>query len=94
MPRTFGRSQVHVSQVAGWCEADYPLIATEPATPDDVDHRIGVLVAERVGHGATVQTGIGAIPNAVLAALADHRDLGVHTELFSDGVIELVDVAL
>jgi acyl-CoA hydrolase len=91
MPRTFGRSQVHVSQVAGWCEADYPLIAADPAAPDDVDRRIGALVAERVPNGATIQTGIGAIPNAVLSALSDHRDLGVHTELFSDGLMSLVE---
>jgi acyl-CoA hydrolase len=94
MPRTFGRSQVHVSQVAGWCEADYPLIATDPAAPDDVDRRIGSLVAERVPDGATIQTGIGAIPNAVLAALRGHRDLGVHTELFSDGLMALVEAGV
>jgi acyl-CoA hydrolase len=94
MPRTFGRSQVHLSQVAGWCEADYPLIAAEPATSDEVDHHIGSLVAERVPHGATIQTGIGAIPNAVLAGLADHRDLGVHTELFSDGLMSLVEAGV
>jgi acyl-CoA hydrolase len=91
MPRTFGRSQVHVSQVAGWCEADYPLIGAEPAAPDDIDRSIGALVAERVPNGATIQTGIGAIPNAVLAALAGHHDLGVHTELFSDGLMALVE---
>jgi acyl-CoA hydrolase len=91
MPRTFGRSQVHISQVAGWCEADYPLIATPIAEPDDIDCRIGALVAERVPDGATIQTGIGAIPNAVLALLSGHRDLGVHTELFSDGLMALVE---
>jgi acyl-CoA hydrolase len=91
MPRTFGRSQVHVSQLVGWCEADYPLITLPAAEPDDVDRRIGELVAERVPDGATIQTGIGAIPNAVLAQLAGHRDLGVHTELFSDGLMALVE---
>jgi acyl-CoA hydrolase len=94
MPRTFGRSQVHISQVAGWCEADYPLPATEAATPAPIDRRIGELVAERVPEGATIQTGIGAIPNAVLAALSGHRDLGVHTELFSDGLMALVEAGV
>lgn len=91
MPRTFGRSQVHISQVAGWCEADYPLLAAAPVEPDEVDRRIGAWVAERVPNGATIQTGIGAIPNALLDLLEGHRDLGVHTELFSDGLMRLVD---
>ena len=91
MPRTFGRNQIHVSQVLGWCEADYPLLEVPPAEPDAVDRRIGELVAERIPDGATVQTGIGAIPNAILANLRQHRDLGVHTELLSDGLVDLVE---
>jgi acyl-CoA hydrolase len=51
-------------------------------------------VAERIPHGATIQTGIGAIPNAIMAALADHRDLGIHTELLSDGVVELIETGV
>ena len=91
MPRSFGRNQLHLSQVVGWCEADYPLVEVEPAVPDDIDARIGTLVAERIPNGATIQTGIGAIPNAILAQLRDHRNLGVHTELISDGLVDLVD---
>lgn len=91
MPRTFGRTQVHVSQVAGWCEADYPLLAMPPVEPDEIDRAIGLSIAERVPNGATIQTGIGAIPNAVLGGLLEHRDLGVHTELFSDGLMDLVE---
>ena len=91
MPRTFGRTQIHVSQVTGWCEADYPLHAVTVAQPDAIDSSIGQLIAERVPDGATIQTGIGAIPNAVLASLTDHKDLGVHTELFSDGLMDLVE---
>ena len=91
MPRTFGRNQLHVSQVVGWCEADYPLIEVPPAEPDEIDRRIGALVAERIDDGATVQTGIGAIPNAILANLRNHRDLGVHTELLSDGLVDLIE---
>lgn len=94
MPRTSGRNQLHLSQLAGWCEADYPLIEVPPVQPDTIDARIGQLVAERVPHGATIQTGIGAIPNAFLAALMDHRDLGVHTELLSDGIIDLVEAGV
>jgi acyl-CoA hydrolase len=91
MPRTFGRNQIHVSQVAGWTEADYPLLEVPPKIPGPLDCRIGELVAERIPDGAVVQTGIGAIPNAVLASLHGHRDLGIHTELLSDGAIELIE---
>ena len=91
MPRTFGRNQVHVSQVAGWTEVDYPLVEVPPAAVDDAGLRIAAFIAERIPNGATLQVGIGGIPNAILSALVDHRDLGIHTELISDGVMDLVD---
>lgn len=91
MPRTSGRNQIHVSQVAGWIESDYPLVTVEPTLPSALDRTIGRLVAERIPNGATVQAGIGAIPNAVLGDLGEHRDLGVHSELISDGIIDLIE---
>lgn len=91
MPRTFGRNQVHVSQVAGWVEVDRPLIEVPPAVPSDVDERIAAHVVERIPDRATIQAGIGSIPNALLKGLRDHKDLGVHTELLSDGLIDLVE---
>jgi len=91
MPRTFGRNQVHVSQVEGWCRSDRPLIQVPPAEPGDTDLRIARLVAERIPDGATIQTGIGAIPNAIMSSLSEHKDLGIHTELLSDGVVDLMD---
>ena len=91
MPRTAGRNQIHVSQVLGWVDADYPLIELAPATPSNVDARIGAFVAERIPNGSTIQAGIGAIPNAVLGLLDTHVDLGVHTELISDGLINLIE---
>lgn len=91
MPRTFGRNQIHVSQVVGWCRSDRPLVEVPPAAPGDTDHRIAALVAERIPNGATIQTGIGAIPNAIMASLSDHKDLGIHTELVSDGVVDLME---
>jgi acyl-CoA hydrolase len=91
MPRTFGSNQVHVSQVLGWTAVDRPLVEVPPAVPDAVALRIADLVAERIPDRATVQTGIGAVPNGLLAALRDHRDLGVHTELLSDGFVDLVE---
>jgi acyl-CoA hydrolase len=91
MPRTFGENQLHVSQVLGWCEADYPLVELPEHETRDADHRIAELVAERIPDGATLQVGIGAIPDHVLGLLGDHRHLGVHSELISDGVVDLVE---
>lgn len=91
MPRTFGRNSLHVSQVLGWSLTDRPLVEVPPAEPDGVDRAIASHVAERIPDRATLQIGIGSIPNAVLAALSDHRDLGVHTELLSDGLVDLVE---
>jgi acyl-CoA hydrolase len=91
MPRTFGRNQLHVSQLEGWCESDRGLVEVQPAAPGTVDRTIGALVAERIPHGATIQTGIGAIPNAIMATLTGHRNLGIHTELISDGVVDLME---
>lgn len=91
MPRTFGRNIVHLSQVVGWCRADRPLVEVAAPAPGPAERRIAVLVAERVDDGACIQAGIGAIPNAVFAELQGHRDLGIHTELLSDGVVDLVE---
>jgi acyl-CoA hydrolase len=62
--------------------------------PNDLDRTIAGHVVERIPDGATIQTGIGAIPNAIMAALVDHRDLGIHTELLSDGVVDLVEAGV
>jgi len=91
MPRTFGGNQVHVSQVAGWTEVDRPLIEAPAAAPTEIDARIAAQVAERIPDGATIQIGIGSIPNALGQGLADHRDLGVHTELLSDAMVPLIE---
>ena len=90
-PRTFGENQVHVSQVLGWCEADYPLVEVVAREPGEADRTIAELVAERISDAATLQVGIGSIPNMVLGMLADRRDLGVHTEVLTDGVVDLVE---
>jgi acyl-CoA hydrolase len=91
MPRTFGRNQIHESQIVGWCQTDRPLLVDPPREPDDLDRAIAAFVAERIPDGSTLQTGIGAIPNAIMDLLRDHRDLGVHTELLSDGVVDLME---
>ena len=94
MPRTFGRNQIHVSQVLGWVDVDRPLVEVGAPPRTELDEHIAAHVAERIPHRATLQTGIGAIPNAILSALGDHRDLGVHTELISDGVMELIEAGV
>lgn len=91
MPRTFGGNQLHLSDIVGFCECDRPLVEVPGPEPTDRDRRIAELVAERIPDGATLQAGIGAVPNLVLEQLSDHRELGVHTELFSDGYVSLVE---
>jgi acyl-CoA hydrolase len=94
MPRTFGANQLHISQVVGWTEVDYPLVEAHSVIPTDADKTIAGYVAERIPDGATIQAGIGGMPNALLGMLKDHRDLGIHTELLSDGVIDLVEAGV
>ncbi len=89
MPRTHGSNNVHVSQIAGWCETDHPLVEVPPPERSPEDDAIAQLVAERIPDGATIQIGIGSTSSAVLSQLSSHRDLGVHTELLSDGIAEL-----
>jgi acyl-CoA hydrolase len=91
MPRTFGGNQVHLRDVAGWVEVDRPLIEVPSPEPSPIDARIAAHVVERIPDGATIQAGIGSIPGAILASLHDHRDLGIHTELLSDGFIDLIE---
>ncbi len=91
MPRTLGDSGLPVSRIDRLVPVSEELVELEPAELDETALRIGRHVAELVEDGATIQTGIGAIPDAVLASLGDKRDLGVHTEMFSDGLIPLVE---
>jgi acyl-CoA hydrolase len=94
MPRTFGENQIHVSQILGWCEADYPLVEMPPREGRAEDKKIAELVAERIPDGATIQAGIGAVPDLVLGLLGDHRELGIHTELFGPGFVDLIEAGV
>lgn len=89
MPRTHGDSFVPVERIHAFVIADHPVPELEPDPPGPVETRIGEFVAGLVEDGDTLQLGIGKIPNAVLAALAGKKDLGIHTEMLSDGVAEL-----
>jgi acyl-CoA hydrolase len=91
MPRTQGSNRLRLSDVAGWCESDHPLVEVPPVAPGPTERRIAGLIAERIPDAATIQAGIGGVPNALLAALHGHRDLTVHTELFADGFADLVE---
>ncbi len=91
MPRTFGHGQVHLSRFRSIVEVDAPLPEHPPAPPSAVEEAIGRRIAAMVDDGATLQMGIGAIPDAVLRSLGTHRWLGVHTEMFSDGLLPLVE---
>jgi len=91
MPRTFGLNQLHVSQLAGFCQAERPLVEVPPVVPDERDEAIAARIVERIPDGATLQVGIGGVPAAVMTFLRDHRDLGIHTELLSDGIMDLVE---
>ena len=91
MPRTHGDGMIHVSDLDSIVETDRPIFEHPPAVLSDIEQRIGSHVAGLIEDGSTLQTGIGSIPDAVLAALQEHRDLGVHTEMFSDGLVELVE---
>jgi 4-hydroxybutyrate CoA-transferase len=91
MPRTHGDGLIHSSQIDYAVQANDPIPEHAQRDLTDVELAIGRHCAALVEDGATLQMGIGAIPDAVLAALTDHRDLGVHSEMFSDGVIPLVE---
>lgn len=91
MPRTHGDAFVHVSHIDLAVEADIPPYRLVFDPLGDVERRIGEYVADLVADGSTLQLGIGAIPSAVALALRDKRDLGVHTEMFTDAVIDLVE---
>lgn len=91
MPRVLGDSFIHVSQIDMLVEVDYPLPEAHFKAISPEQERIGEYIAEMIPNEATLQLGIGAIPNAVLHKLDDKQHLGIHTELFSDGVIELVE---
>lgn len=94
MPRTLGDSFIHVSRVHHLVEVSTELAELERNPPSEVEFRIGKHVAELVEDGSTLQLGIGGIPDAVLQSLNDKHDLGVHTEMISDGTIRLIDAGI
>ncbi len=91
VPRSFGDALIPSSMIDIFVEDDTPLIEGHFTQPDEIETAIGKQCAALIEDGATLQMGIGAIPNAVLAQLGGHKNLGIHTEMFADGVLPLVE---
>ena len=90
MPRTIGNTVVPLLRVSAWMASDRPLHEHQPSAQTEVEQQIGAIIADLVEDGSTLQLGIGGIPDAVLARLTNKVALGVHTEMFSDGLIPLL----
>ena len=90
MPFSYGDPTIHVSKLAACVSCDTPLVEVPTAEPTEAEVRIGEYIAERIPDGATLQIGVGGIPNAVIRALSGHRHLGLHTEAMTDGVLPLL----
>lgn len=91
VPRAWGDAMISIDQIDLFVEDDSPLYVHDMGALSDMDIQIGKNVAALVEDGACLQMGIGGIPNAVLAQLGNHKDLGVHTEMFADGILPLVE---
>lgn len=91
VPFTPGDATIHLSQLSAAVEVDDPLVEVPTAVPTDAEINIGRSIAELIPDGATLQIGVGGIPNAVIRALKDHRHLGLHTEAMTDGVLPLLE---
>jgi 4-hydroxybutyrate CoA-transferase len=94
MPRTLGDSFIHVSRLHHIVEVDYALPQAPQGGASEQHMQVGQHIAEMIPDGATLQMGVGSIPDAVLSNLSHHKDLGVHTELFSDGIIDMVEAGV
>ena len=90
MPRVFGDSLIHISEVDAIVENNVPLIALNPRPPLPEDEKIGKAIAKLIPNGATIQMGVGGVPDAVCQYLTEHNDLGIHSELLSPGMVELI----
>nr|WP_272507378.1 acetyl-CoA hydrolase/transferase C-terminal domain-containing protein [Clostridium aestuarii] len=94
MPRTMGSAFIHVSDIDYIVESSHPIIELQPPRIGEIEKAIGENCASLINDGDTLQLGIGAIPDAVLLFLKDKKDLGIHSEMISDGVVELVEAGV
>lgn len=91
MPFSYGDALIHISEIDAAVECDDPLVEVPTVTPTEKEIRIGNFIAEHIPDGATLQIGVGGIPNAVIRALHGHKHLGLHTEAMTDGVLPLLE---
>ena len=94
MPRTFGDALVHLNHFSACVMVDEEIHEMKFVAPTQAEKAIGKNIAEIIEDGATIQMGIGGIPNAVLTYLTNHKNLGVHTEMFSEGIVDLVETGV
>lgn len=94
MPRVLGDSFIHVRKLTAVVESSEPILTLKKTEASDVHKKIGSYIADLIENGSTLQMGIGGIPDAVLSFLENKKDLGIHTEMFSDGIIELVEKSI
>ncbi|WP_027718891.1 acetyl-CoA hydrolase/transferase family protein [Desulfovirgula thermocuniculi] len=94
LPRTYGDTHVHISEVDYIVEHEAPLVEVQPIEPSEEEKAIGQYVAELIEDGSTIQLGIGGIPNAIAKFLMNKKDLGVHTEMFTDGMVDLAEAGV
>jgi acyl-CoA hydrolase len=90
MPRTHGAGIIHCTEIDIFVDCDEPIPEHPMPNPTEIENKIGDYVANLIEDRSTLQMGVGTIPNAVLSRLTNHKDLGLHTEMFSDGVIDLI----
>lgn len=91
MPRVMGNNLIHISQVTALCESCHELLELPETVLTETDKKIGQMIADEVPNGATLQLGIGGVPNAVGVLLRDKKDLGLHTEMFTDSMVDLLE---
>ncbi|QQK75315.1 acetyl-CoA hydrolase/transferase family protein [Salicibibacter cibarius] len=91
MPTTYGQNRIHVCDIEGYIEVDRPNHTIMPRAPSEKDEQMAAHIAELIPDGATLQVGIGGVPNAMIHFLKEKRDLGIHTEMLTDGIVDLAE---
>ncbi|MCH5225409.1 MAG: 4-hydroxybutyrate CoA-transferase [Muribaculaceae bacterium] len=94
MPYSYGDARIHLSKLSAWVDSEEPLVEVATSKPTEKEIKIGNYIAAEIPDGATLQIGVGGIPNAVLSALRDHQHLGLHTEAMTDGVLPLIKAGI
>ena len=94
MPRTHGQCFIHISEVTNLCETNVPITEVSSGKITETDRMIGGYIAAEIPNGACIQLGIGGVPNAVAQALMDRKNLGVHSEMFVDSMVDLIEAGV